>query len=79
MGVYDLILEEDHDEVRRKISEAEAKSLTRTTRLGKDVLSKCVYVCTFMCNRHTSVCMYVCIPDLRNIQVYMTLYSKCAD
>ena len=36
LTVYDLMLEEDHDNVRKKISEAEAKSLTRTTRLGKD-------------------------------------------
>ena len=36
MTVYDLMLEEDYDDVRKKISEAEAKSLTRTTKLGKD-------------------------------------------
>ena len=35
LTVYDLMLEEDHDDVRKKISEAEAKSLTRTTKLGK--------------------------------------------
>ena len=34
LTVYDLMLEEDHDGVRKKISEAEAKSLTRTTKLG---------------------------------------------
>lgn len=36
LTVYDLMLEEDHNVVRKKISEAEAKSLTRTTKLGKD-------------------------------------------
>ena len=75
MGVYDLILEEDHDEVRRKISEAEAKSLTRTTRLGKDVLSKCVYVCTFMCNRHTSVCMYT--RSAQYTGIHDTVFKMC--
>ena len=34
MTVYDLILEEDHDDIHRDISKAEAKSLTQTTRLG---------------------------------------------
>ena len=36
LTIYDLILEEDHEGIRKKISEAEAKSLTRTTKLGKE-------------------------------------------
>ena len=64
MTVYDLMLEVDHDDVRKKISEAEAKSLTRTTKLGKAIvklhcmdLSVCatVYICVCECTA------YVCI------------------
>ena len=43
MTVYDLILEEDHDDIRKKISEAEAKSLTRTTKLGNGNLTLVVF------------------------------------
>ena len=53
MPVYDLILEEDHDNVRKKISEAEAKSLTRTTKLGKIAI-----FCVLMCEQVHEMCVY---------------------
>ena len=68
LTMYDLMLEEDHDGIRKKVSEAEAKSLTRTTKLGKDGyrlymtyvhVSKSVTKTGVCMNAHCMACTYI--------------------
>ena len=57
-SMYDMIFEEDHEEVKRKVHVAEATALARLSSRGVCVCV-CVCVCVFVCTCTRCVCVCV--------------------